>query len=79
MVSSNSAFAMKLLQNQLKCKFLLFIFLALDNNEFGINAGLEDDNNMFVWALVIDGPKGSLYEVRYSQTENFRVAISKQF
>jgi ubiquitin-protein ligase len=33
------------------------------NDDIGASVGLEDDNNMYVWSVVFEGPADTLYEV----------------
>lgn len=39
--------------------------LELSESNLGVNVGLEDDSNMFVWDLIIEGPPDSLYTGGY--------------
>jgi len=64
MVDSNSKAAQMILSKQLRGRPISFYYLDLENNNFGINVGLVDDSNMFVWSVIIEGPKKTLFEVR---------------
>ena len=39
--------------------------LAIDvsNNTLGASIGLENDNDMFLWNVIFEGPNDTLYEV----------------
>ncbi len=32
--------------------------------DIGASVGLEDENNLFVWNVIFEGPTDTLYEVR---------------
>ena len=49
-------FASSLLAKQLK---------ELQENDIGASIGLEDDNNLFIWDIIISGPSDTLYEGGY--------------
>ena len=40
-----------------------FILELQQNDDIGCSVGLEDDNNLFVWNIVFEGPSDTLYEV----------------
>lgn len=54
MDSNPKNFAIQVLRKQLKD--------ISQNDELGASVGLEDDNNLFVWSVVFEGPTDTLYE-----------------
>ena len=57
METNNKAFAMNVLAKQLKD------VQAAD--DLGASIGLEDDDNLFLWNVVFEGPEDTLYEGGY--------------
>ena len=57
MVQSGGGFAAKVLANQLK--------ELSQNDESGFSVGLENDNNMFKWNIIFNGPEDTPYEGGY--------------
>ena len=49
-----------MISSNLQC---LFSKIEIANNELGASIGLEDDNNMFLWNVIFEGPSDTLYEV----------------
>lgn len=47
-------YAMTVLRKQLKD--------LINNDEIGASVGLENDDNLFVWTVVFEGPQETLYE-----------------
>ena len=42
----------------------LFCIIELaQNDELGFSVGLTNDNNMFKWDIIFNGPDGTIYEV----------------
>ncbi len=33
------------------------------NDDIGVSVGLEDENNLYIWNVVFEGPADTLYEV----------------
>lgn len=43
-----------------------FLFLdASNNNELNASIGLENDDDLFVWNVIFEGPEDTLYEGGY--------------
>ena len=40
----------------------------VNNDDIGASVGLEDDNNLYVWNVVFEGPTDTLYEVPFSHS-----------
>ena len=57
MVQQSNAFASKILANQLK--------ELSQNDESGFSVGLENDNSMFKWNVIFNGPEDTPYEGGY--------------
>ena len=37
--------------------------LEIANNDLGASIGLENDNDMYLWSIIFEGPSDTLYEV----------------
>lgn len=47
-------------------KNLTLILIEIQqNDDIGASVGLEDDNSLYVWDVVFEGPADTLYEVSY--------------
>ena len=44
---------------------IFFIIDASNNNELNASIGLEDDNDLFVWNVIFEGPEDTLYAGGY--------------
>ena len=44
----------------------MIIIELQQNDDIGCSVGLEDDNNLFNWNIVFEGPSDTLYEVTIS-------------
>ena len=63
MVDSKN-FSQQVLRKQLKGEISLLISLELcQNDDIGASVGLEDENNLYLWNVVFEGPQETLYEV----------------
>jgi hypothetical protein len=45
---------------------LTFCILDVTNNDLGASVGLENDNDLFLWNVIFEGPSDTLYEVSSS-------------
>ena len=36
----------------------------MQQDEIGVSVGLVDDDNLFMWTVIFEGPEDTLYEVR---------------
>jgi hypothetical protein len=71
-------FAQAVLSKQLKGNFIKTLLTRLDIatgascGDLGASIGLENDNDIFLWNVIFEGPADTLYEVsnRKSFTQN---------
>ena len=47
----------------------LLCVVDLTDNEIGVSVGLVDDNNLFNWNVIFEGPEGTVYEVSFCNFE----------
>lgn len=48
------------------------------NDDIGVSVGLEDDNNLYVWNIVFEGPADTLYEVRLLASASLTHSFSRE-
>lgn len=68
-ISCLSFFENTLLSNR------FFIFIEVSNNTMGASIGLENDNDMFLWNVIFEGPNDTLYEVSSTSKEQVKNCV----